>query len=386
MITTKIKLSTLAFLVFACGANPEINKRQDRASQNSFDLQTNKFQTANLSSSQLSELEDRLRGLYQSQHDENKVSSFIDYVNTLELNPSLKTNPDSAVFYALINSIKFRSFSEFFDNATDILASLYKTSLQDRANSSFSLLDDASESWCVADGNASSEQFGPYEVETTSLERTTIVKPKTIPEGCKLPVVHFANGTGARCSFYAEITEQIASHGFIVSCYQSGSTGSGNGCISGLETVYRNFPDISANLIGSTGHSQGGGASITCNYLAEQKWGDSKRYASSAIQPAHGMGRWGYQGEYAQIKSPVFMMNGSTDILVSGMWVRNGFNALSNEAYWYQANGAGHMRPHNWAKSATLLFFKWKLLGDEKAGEDFLALPESRHWSLKAQK
>ena len=152
----------------------------------------------------------------------NKVSSFIDYVNTLELNPSLKTNPDSAVFYALINSIKFRSFSEFFDNATDILASLYKTSLQDRANSSFSLLDDASESWCVADGNASSEQFGPYEVETTSLERTTIVKPKTIPEmPTKLPVVHFANGTGARCSFYAS-TEQIASQ-YIVSCYQSGS-------------------------------------------------------------------------------------------------------------------------------------------------------------------
>ena len=32
-----------------------------------------------------------------------------------------------------------------------------------------------------------------------------------------------------------------------------------------------------------------------------------------AVQPAHGMNRFGYRGEYAKIQSPIFMFNGSRD-------------------------------------------------------------------------
>ena len=387
MFSKKLKLSALCLMLVSCGEG--LTDKRDSSfytNTESEAMYLNKFETANLRGSEKAELLSRIDAFYSNYKNKEAALEIFEYINSLDLNSQSENAAEFEVFYNLVSSLQYKSLNEFRENLTDIIASLYHTSKISETPASFSLSDNGSESWCVADGATSSEQFGPYEVETTTLDRTVIVKPKNVPEGCKLPVVHFSNGTGAQCSFYAEITEQIASHGFIVSCYKSMNTGSGNACIKGLEAVYKHFPEISADLVGSTGHSQGGGASVTCAYHAEQKWGESKKYATSAIQPAHGMGRFGYAREYAQIKSPVFMMNGDRDILVPGFWVRSGFNALSSEVHWYQANGAGHMRPHTWARSSTLLFFKWKLLGDEAAKDAFLSLPESSYWSLKATK
>ena len=131
---------------------------------------------------------------------------------------------------------------------------------------------------------------------------------------------------------------------------------------------------------GSSGHSQGGGAAITCTYLLEQKYGNSVKLTAHAVEPAHGMSRSSYTREYPKIKSPVFMFSGSADFIVPSSWVGRGYNVLKTETYWYQAEGVTHMNPQNHASESGVSWFRWKLLGDTKSKNDFLSLPESSRW------
>ena len=70
--------------------------------------------------------------------------------------------------------------------------------------------------------------------------------------------------------------------------------GIGQPCIDALDIASKEYPEIAdTTRFGSSGHSQGGGASITCAYLLEQKYGDQAKVAVHAVQPAHGMSRAG---------------------------------------------------------------------------------------------
>ena len=211
--------------------------------------------------------------------------------------------------------------------------------------------------------------------------------PEGLPEGCKVPVLHFSNGTGATCGFYANTLQHWASHGFIATCYETTQSGSGSACMNAMKTAVDTYPELAdATKFGSSGHSQGGGASITCTYLLEQKHGDSVTIAGHAVQPAHGMSRMGYKREYPTIKSPIFMFNGSRDAVVPKSWVSDGYNVLNTETYWYQGQGISHMNPQNHASESGVAWFRWKLLGDERAKEYFMNLPDTSRWSLIKEK
>jgi hypothetical protein len=236
-------------------------------------------------------------------------------------------------------------------------------------------------------GIANYSSTGPFQYTTARAGSVNIWVPN-VPAGCKVPVVHLANGTGARCSTYGAILQHLASHGFLTACYENTNTGQGTQCLSAIQTVRSQYPDLADDKVGSTGHSQGGGGAIMCVYRVEQEFGTSIDVVGHAMEPAHGYGDApsDYGSYYAQIRSPIFMFNGSADTLVSARWVGRGFNALDDgvEAYWYQAEGARHIPvPTRWTQESTVAWFRWKLLGDAQACEYFKNMPNTRDWSYR---
>jgi hypothetical protein len=227
---------------------------------------------------------------------------------------------------------------------------------------------------------------GPFEFSNVRSGPVNIWVPD-VPAGCKLPVVHFANGTGGTCATYQPILEHLASHGFLTACYESPQADDGAHCIAALQTVFSDHSDLADMKIGSSGQETGGATALDCVSLAEDEWGDTATYAGHAIAPASGSGaNASWREQYARIDSPVFVFNGSDDVLVSESWVRMGYDALDTEKYWYEATGALHIPvPVSWASESVVVFFRWKLLGDETAGEYFGDMPDGDRWNLQAQ-
>jgi hypothetical protein len=245
---------------------------------------------------------------------------------------------------------------------------------------------DSGESSCL-DGITDFGARGPFQYRAAHQGSVKIWVPMT-PAGCKVPVVHLANGTGASCSAYQNVLNSLASHGFLTTCYESTNTGAGTQGVMAIETVFNRHADMAAKRIGSTGHSQGGQAAFTVLQQAEDKWGDSYVYAGLAMQPASGFGsqpriRW--QQMYGMIKSPMFMFNGTSDTLVSQSWVAQGFTALSRsiEAYHWSARGSTHIpTPQAETIEVAIPWFRWKLLGDRAACMAFKALPSGMRWTV----
>ena len=216
-----------------------------------------------------------------------------------------------------------------------------------------------------------------------------------LPSGCKVPVIHLSNGTGAKCSNYQPALNRLATQGFLTTCYEDTNTGAGTDGLTALDTALMMFPDIADMKFGSTGHSQGGQATFTALALAEQEHGSSMIYAGLAMEPASGFGNQPTQGTwqqlYAQIKSPVFMFSGlGTDGLVSQAWVQQAYDATSptEEAYFWTANGATHIPvPNGEEEEISVPWFRWKLLGDQKACKFFKAIPMTdTKWAEVASK
>lgn len=246
------------------------------------------------------------------------------------------------------------------------------------------------ESGCL-DGITDFAKAGPFKFNAKTSGAVKMWVPE-VPAGCKIPVVHLANGTGASCSNYGPVLQRLASHGFLAACYENANTGAGKQGVQAIDTARMMHPQLVSNAIGSTGHSQGGQAAFTVLQQAESKWGDSFIYAGLAIEPASGFGEQPspgpWQTMYSKIKSPMFMFSGTADILVSAGWVMQGFNALADtiEAYNWSANGATHIPvPNNETIEVAIPWFRWKLLGDNNAYKAFKALIGSRWKEVKAQ-
>ena len=232
---------------------------------------------------------------------------------------------------------------------------------------------------CVHLGSYNFTKPGPYKVIKKTIGKVKVFEPQVNKE-CLYPIFHFSNGTGAPCAYYDSINKHLASYGYLALCYESTQTGSGNPCMNAINTAigaYNKKIDIAH--FSSSGHSQGGGAAHTCQYLFEQKYEKSKT-VSIGIAPAHGMNRGSFRSEYPKIKGPVFMQSGNIDTTVPKFWVNAGFTLVKSEKFWFEAIGANHFNPHNWGKVAAISFSNWKLFNDEISGKYFLALPQSQYW------
>jgi hypothetical protein len=231
------------------------------------------------------------------------------------------------------------------------------------------------------DGITDYASNGPFSHSTKSSGKVNMWIPK-VPSGCKVPMVHYSNGTGATCSFYSASLVRLASNGFLTLCYEDTYTGAGKYGIEAFKTALSQYPDLADHKFGSTGHSQGGMASLVTLQYAEAEWGDKGVYAGLAIEPASGFGETpseGWETAYAKIESPVFMFSGLvTDTLVSQSWVQQAFDALSKsvEAYFWAKGGANHITTVNQdAEEVLVSWFRWKLLGDQKACQYWKGIP-----------
>jgi hypothetical protein len=238
------------------------------------------------------------------------------------------------------------------------------------------------ESSCMAMVTSGFDQEGPFQFMQEREGSINFWVPM-VPAGCKVPVIHLANGTGASCSSYGRALDRFASHGFLTACYENPNTGAGTQGLEALQTALTKYPDLAAKRFGSTGHSQGGQAAFVVLSLAEKEIGmDGAKFAGLAMQPASGFGSQpagGWQMQYSTIKSPMFMFSGrGTDGLVPQTWVQDGFNALDDsiEAYhWTKAGGAHIPTPQGEEMQIGPAWFRWKLLGDKAACEFFKSIP-----------
>ena len=244
---------------------------------------------------------------------------------------------------------------------------------------------DASVGHCL-DGITHYADMGPFSFSSVQSGKVNIWVPD-VPAGCKVPVVHFGNGTGAACSSYTPLFEHLASHGFLTACYEDPSPDDGTHCLAALHTLFSEYPDLADMKIGSTGHETGGAVAIACVQRAEQEWGSAATYAGHAMAPFFGTGSApNWMAQLGQIESPIFLFSGSQDYLVSTSSLQPAFDALKTEKYWYEATGAMALPvPVSWAEESAVVFFRWKLLGDQAAGKYFAEMPNSDRWDLKAQ-
>jgi hypothetical protein len=244
------------------------------------------------------------------------------------------------------------------------------------------------------DGIQDFAKAGPFKVTSKRSGSINFYVPG-VPAGCKVPVVHLANGTGASCATYLATLQRLATHGFLAACYESANTGAGDQGVKALDTALSTFPELVDNKFGSTGHSQGGQGAFTVLALAEKKYGEKFIYAGLALQPASGFGAQPsgatWQSLYAGIKSPLFMFSGlGTDGLVSQSWVQRAYDSTSKtvEAYFWTARGASHIPvPNGEAQEISIPWFRWKLLGDQAACRAFVGIPKMNpKWAEVAAK
>ncbi|MET0286662.1 MAG: hypothetical protein ABW352_19435 [Polyangiales bacterium] len=256
------------------------------------------------------------------------------------------------------------------------------------------------------DGIDDFDRRGPFNYTTRTSGAVKLWVPR-LPNGCRVPIVHLANGTTARCSYYQDNLERLASHGFLAVCYESSNTGSGQQGIDAIETAIRLYPSSVSKKIGSTGHSQGGQAAIVTTQLAEARYGTDYTYAALAMEPASGYGNQprgqSWQTSYRKVRSPVFMYSGLSttgfanswllgigpgDGLVGISWVEEGFRALSPsvEAYHWTAIGATHIpTPQGTQNEIQIAWFRWKLLGDRDACEYVKRLGRTSGWRVQQE-
>jgi dienelactone hydrolase len=243
------------------------------------------------------------------------------------------------------------------------------------------------ESACL-DGITKYDEQGPFMFMSNTMGAVKILVPM-VPAGCKVPILHLANGTGASCTNYQPILERFASHGFLTTCYENPNTGAGTQGVMAFETAMKAYPDLFVKKLGSTGHSQGGQSSFMVLVLSEQKWGMTDfKYAGLAMEPASGFGSQpsggSWQSWYGKIKSPMFAFSGTADMLVPQAWVQQGYDALSDdiEAYHWSAVGATHIpTPDEHTMQIGVAWWRWKLLGDKAACEFFKKLPDGDQWN-----
>jgi len=246
---------------------------------------------------------------------------------------------------------------------------------------------------CLA-GIADYKAAGPFEYEAATWPTGTGtggVKAwiPEVPEGCRVPIVHFTNGTGAACMNYQSTLEHLASHGFLAICFETAQADAGTRCIEAAELAFENVPALVSKKLGFAGHESGGVGAFYCVYRAEEAWGASHSIAGYANAPSHGiispddMPSW--HDAYAAIDSPMFMFN-TEGGLVSEGWVGQAMDYIpeTTELYWYKAVGATDIPVANdWMEESTVAWFRWKLLGDRAACEYFKAMPDGDDWDFK---
>jgi len=224
---------------------------------------------------------------------------------------------------------------------------------------------------------------GPFKVKRATQGRVKMWVPQ-LPSGCKAPIVHLSNGTGAMCAIYGSVLNNLAQYGFMAICYENTNTGQGTQAMQAIDTAISKYPNlVDKNKMGFTGHSQGGAGTFTALARAEEKYGSGAKYTGVAMEPAAGFGNApaNWIQMFRNIKSPVAMFNGAADTLVFQPYARMSWTPLSDDIpkAWYKAMGMDSTHiptPNNPGRQITVPWFYWMLLDNQAACQAFKDLPK----------
>lgn len=164
--------------------------------------------------------------------------------------------------------------------------------------------------------------------------------PSDLAESDKeYPVVVWANGTGCITQLYYGLLKSIAAAGYIVAADTSVMTADGTAQMNTVDYILEKNSDPSSVLYGkadtdniaAAGHSQGGRSAVNAGA------------ADSRIKCVLSVAGSNFKAEAAKLDKPVFFMTGTLDFIVlSSMWVKPAYNAVTGSAVYASLKGGVH--------------------------------------------
>lgn len=155
----------------------------------------------------------------------------------------------------------------------------------------------------------------------------------------KYPVIVWANGTGCITQLYFNLLKSIAAAGYIVAADTSVMTADGTAQSDTVDYILQKNSDPSSDLYGkvdteniaAAGHSQGGRSAVNAGA------------ADSRIKCVLSVAGSNYKSEAEKLSKPVFFMTGTVDLIVlSSMWVKPAYNAVTGSAVYASLKGGVH--------------------------------------------
>lgn len=155
----------------------------------------------------------------------------------------------------------------------------------------------------------------------------------------KYPVIVWANGTGCITQLYFNLLKSIAAAGYIVAADTSVMTADGTAQSDTVDYILQKNSDSSSDLYGkvnteniaAAGHSQGGRSAVNAGA------------ADSRIKCVLSVAGSNYKSEAEKLSKPVFFMTGTVDLIVlSSMWVKPAYNAVTGPAVYASLKGGVH--------------------------------------------
>lgn len=217
---------------------------------------------------------------------------------------------------------------------------------------------------------------GPFATTQAGQGTCTIHSPTQLGQnGVTHPVIIWGNGTGASPATYSALLSHWASHGFIVAAANTSNAGNGTAMLACLTTMTNNnnnaasrfFRRVDVNLVGASGHSQGGGGTIMAGR-------DPRVDTTAPVQPFINLGLGGFQRtsiDEQQPGSSMLLLSGGSDGIAS----RSGnqqpvFNDVNVPVTWLTRNGANHFEAVGDGgdfREVTTAHFRCELMADAAA-------------------
>ena len=230
---------------------------------------------------------------------------------------------------------------------------------------------------------AGSYEIGYFEAdyaENADIKKIEIWYPKELEtSGEKYPVVVFVNGTGVAASRYKPVFEHLASWGFIAIGNEDPSTWEGKKADATLSWLLAANEDetsifyhrVDTNIIGITGHSQGGVGVFHAINETEHK---ELHKCAVSLSPTQEDMAEALKMPYDSSKTaiPVMILAGAPNDVISLEGLNDMVKKISAGVVVARRSNTDHGQMLYSGDGYVTAWFMWQLQGDETAAAAFL--------------
>ena len=199
-----------------------------------------------------------------------------------------------------------------------------------------------------------------------------IVRPAQLgEEGRKHPIISWNNGTLYQIDRYQDLLDHWASHGFVVIGGHTNRTAGGAVHKAAIDWLVAEnaragsayFGVLDLTKIGASGHSQGGGATITAGANVP---GPSEIVTTMPLMPISS-----YQRPHIEQHAASMLIVSATDDARSNTVADQVFADITTEFVDAQFVGVHEDAMNPGIQGATVAWFRYQLMGDETAKAQF---------------